>query len=78
MNQTDIKNLKFLLNADTSQLREWYNSASNQELMYAKNLLDQYHTMLDDEIVSMQIEEKLRTMPLWLEAQSVISMVSSK
>lgn len=49
MNQHDRDNLNFLMTAADSVLREWYSSASEEDLIYAQELLDEYQSELDRE-----------------------------
>ena len=49
MNQHDRDNLNFLMTASDSVLREWYSSASEEDLIYAQELLSAYEMELDRE-----------------------------
>lgn len=75
MNQYDLDNLRFLLSRSPKQLREWYDTASDSDLCYAGQLMDQYAALLEDEILSTQIERKIEQMPVLLEAQAVIAAI---
>ena len=42
----DLNNLTFLLNASTEQMDEWHREAGPEDIVYANELLDRYHTEL--------------------------------
>lgn len=75
MNQRDKENLKFLLSSSPEQLREWYNQVSDEDLIYASDLMDRYAAYLEWEIKSQQIERELAAMTVLTEAQAVIAAV---
>ena len=75
MDQHDQGNLRFLLSCSPEQLKAWYNTASNQDLVYAGELLDKYAQFLEWEIQSEKIEKQLASMPVLVEAQAVIATV---
>ena len=49
MNQHDRDNLNFLMTASDEVLREWYSMASEDDLLYAQELLSAYEMELDRE-----------------------------
>lgn len=49
MNQYDRDNLNFLMTASDEVLREWYSLASEDDLLYAQELLSEYEMELDRE-----------------------------
>ena len=49
MNQHDRDNLNFLMTAADEVLREWYSMASEDDLIYAQELLSAYEMELDCE-----------------------------
>lgn len=49
MNQHDRDNLNFLMTSSDEVLREWYSSASEDDLLYAQELLSAYEMELDRE-----------------------------
>lgn len=75
MDQYDRANLKFLLSCDSRQLREWYNTVSDEDLIYASNLMERYAEYLEYEIQAQRVESKLQSMPVLLEAQAVIAAI---
>ena len=75
MNQRDKENLKFLLSSSPERLREWYNQVSDEDLIYASDLMDRYAAYLEWEIKSQQIERELAAMTVLTEAQAVIAAV---
>lgn len=52
MSDRDRQNLNFLLNADHNTLREWYDSASVDDLLYAQELFQAKTT----ELIMQEIE----------------------
>jgi len=75
MNQRDKENLKFLLSSSPDQLLKWYNQVSDEDLIYASDLMDRYAVYLEWEIKSQQIEHELAAMTVLTEAQAVIAAV---
>lgn len=75
MNQRDLDNIRFLVNCTPEQLREWYNSADEGDLIYASHIMDLYEQYLENEIAYQRIEKQILAMPVMLEAQAVIAMV---
>ena len=49
MNQHDRDNLNFLMTASDEVLHEWYSQASEDDLLYAQELLSEYEMELDRE-----------------------------
>ena len=77
MDQRDLDNIRFLVNCSPEQLRSWYGSASDEDLIYASVIMDQYALYLETEIQYQLIEKQIQAMPVMIEAQAVISMVSN-
>lgn len=75
MDQHDQDNLRFLLSCSPNQLKQWYNTASDEDLLYASELMDRYAIYLEYEIRADKIERKLATMPVLTEAQAVIAAI---
>lgn len=75
MDQFDQANLKFLLNCNSQQLREWYNTVSDDDLRYASELMERYADFLETEVRAQRIELELQSMPVMVEAQAVIAMI---
>jgi hypothetical protein len=75
MTQNDINNLSFLMNADQQTLKNWYASASMEDLIYATELLDQYEVVLENELLFAKIDKQISAMPVMFEAQAVIAAV---
>lgn len=75
MNQHDQDNLRFLLNCSPTQLKKWYQTADDNDLLYASELLERYGVLLDFEIMSSKVEKQLAAMPVLTEAQAVIAAV---
>jgi hypothetical protein len=53
MNKADLSNLRFLLKADETTLREWYNNAVEDDILYAIELLNEVSLDLIDEAVGL-------------------------
>ena len=75
MNSQDQANLKFLLSASQEQLFTWYTAASDDDIVYASELLNRYNSLLDDELLGMAIDQAIESMPVLVEAQAVIAAV---
>jgi hypothetical protein len=52
MNDRDKGNLMFLLNLPTKQLKQWYTEVSEDDRLYAEELLVQAHLMTIDAAVA--------------------------
>ena len=52
MNDHDKSNLMFLLNLPTRQLKQWYTEVSEDDRLYAEELLTQAHLMTIDAAVA--------------------------
>lgn len=55
MNAHDSSNLMFLMSMSTSQLKQWYMDVSEDDRLYAEELLAQAHLMaIDARVAQMQ------------------------
>jgi hypothetical protein len=77
VNQHDLDNIRFLLNRTPDQLREWYNSVSDEDLRYANEIMEQYAWYIEDQIQELTVESRL-SQKLWTESQSVIAMIKGQ
>lgn len=75
MNQRDLDNVRFLINCTPEQLRNWYDSVSEADLIYASLIMENYASLLETEIKFQNIEQQIAAMPVMTEAQAVIAMV---
>jgi len=75
MDQHDVENIRFLLSRTPEQLREWYNSVSDEDLLYASLILENYADFLRQENITLEIERQIEQMPVLTEAQAVIAAV---
>jgi len=75
VNYNDRLILKFLLGCSSEDLKKWYDTVSDEVLLYAVELLERYADYLEFEITSSKIEKQLTTMSVLLEAQAVIAAV---
>ena len=55
MNAHDRSNLNFLLNADSNTLSSWYRTSTYDDIVYAKELLNQYQNELDERKIEQQL-----------------------
>lgn len=75
MTKLDLENIRFLLSRTPKQLREWYDTVSVHELVYASHIMDIYADYLNTEILFNKIEQDINDMPVLLDAQAVIASV---
>ena len=64
MNAHDTNNLMFLLSLNTKRLKEWYMEVSEDDRLYAEELLAQAHLVA--------IDASVAKMPQFKEAQKVL------
>ena len=64
MNAHDTSNLLFLLSLNTKRLKEWYMEVSEDDRLYAEELLAQAHLVA--------IDARVAKMPQFKEAQKVL------
>lgn len=57
MNKYDRKNLLFLLNSSCGKLEEWSQEVSEDDLVYAEELLDAYQKELDTKLAKIARDE---------------------
>ena len=75
MNQRDLANIRFLLACTPDQLKDWYNSVSEDGLVYASLIMEHYAALLETEVEFAEIDKQIEAMPVMTEAQAVIAMV---
>lgn len=75
MNSDDYALLGFLINADQTNLQEWYKQTSDEELIRANFLLDLYRNYLEQIRVLDEIDMTISNMSVLTEAQAVIASV---
>lgn len=78
MNKEDLDNLEFFLSADPETLKNWYQHASDADLIYANHLFNLYHTYLEHETLCIKIEKEIMAMPVMTEAQAIIAAVRER
>lgn len=76
--QHDRNNLNFLLSADPETLKSWYRSCSNDDLLYAKSLLDAFALEIHEDIKTQLIDSQLDMMKNFTEATAVLSYIREK
>jgi hypothetical protein len=57
MTPRDKANLEFILNLTPSRLAAWYAQASEDDVQYATELLEQYESQLNEEEMELAMEE---------------------
>jgi len=77
-NQHDRNNLNFLLSVDQETLKLWYKNCSNDDLLYAKSLLDAFALEIHEEIKTQLIDSQLDKMKHFTEATAVLSYIREK
>jgi len=75
VNQRDLANIRFLLACTPDQLKDWYNSVSDDDLVYASLIMEHYAILLETEVEFAKIDQQIEDMPVMTEAQAVIAMV---
>jgi hypothetical protein len=58
VDERDQANLEFLMNATAQALAQWYEQASEDDLAYAHELLDQYAQLLDQRALSTELQHR--------------------
>ena len=64
MSQHDKENLVFLLNLSHDALHQWFHQASDDDIIYAEELMAQAHIMA--------IDARVAQLPQFKEAQEVL------
>lgn len=77
-NSHDRNNLNFLLCLDNHSLKQWYKVCSDDDLLYAKKLLDAYSLEIEEETKKNLIEETLNNTKYFTEATAVLSYIREK
>ncbi len=77
-NQHDRNNLNFLLSVDSETLSMWYKNCTNDDLLYAKSLLDAFALEICEQLKTQLIEDSLSTMKYFTEATAVLSYIREK
>jgi hypothetical protein len=75
MTQDDQRLIDFLLSAGPQELRDWYNQASDEDLIYASYLMDVYGHELEDQLRADCIDREIAQMKTLTLAQAVIAAV---
>jgi len=75
MNEFEQQFVRFLLTADEKTLKTWYLQASDNDILEAAALMDRFAEFLEDELITLKIENQIETMPVLIEAQAVIASI---
>ena len=75
MNEFEQQFVRFLLTADKETLKTWYLQASDNDILEAAALMDRFAAFLEDELLTLNIENQIATMPVLFEAQAVIASI---
>jgi hypothetical protein len=78
MNEHDRLNLAFLLNADPAVLLDWMNIVTDDDILYAWELLEQYTFSLEEQILIDRIDEKLKDFSFYPDADKVLNRFTVK
>lgn len=73
MNEHDRNNLQFLLNASEATLRDWYITVSDDDHVYASELLDQYAAELRNQNPEEIFFEAQLAVSPWPEAEALLN-----
>ena len=73
MNDHDRGNLMFLMRSDSKTLKQWFETATADDLAYAQELLAAYNAELDEQNRALDIEDALDNVKVYPEAQAVLA-----
>ena len=77
-NEHDRNNLRFLMNSNRETLRKWYATCSEDDILYAKSLLDALALEIAEEMKTSLIESQIDSMKNFTEATAVLSYIREK
>ncbi len=77
-NEHDRNNLRFLMNSSRETLRKWYATCSEDDILYAKSLLDALALEIAEEMKTSLIESQIDSMKNFTEATAVLSYIREK
>jgi len=77
-NEHDRNNLRFLMNTNRETLIKWYESSSEDDILYAKSLLDAFDLEINENNKTQLIDSQLDTMKYFTEATAVLSYIREK
>jgi len=77
-NEHDRNNLRFLMNSNRETLRKWYATCSEDDILYAKSLLDALALEIAEEMKTSLIESQIDSMKHFTEATAVLSYIREK
>lgn len=72
MDENDLNNLRFLLNASEATLKDWYITVTDDDHVYASELLDWYSNELRNQSNDLLIDSRLASEP-WTESQTLLN-----
>lgn len=77
-NDEDRKNLAFLIRASEETLKDWYKTCTDDDIVYAQELMHAFALELNEAAIEMRIECELASMDEYSESISVIETVKEK
>jgi len=75
MDKHDRDNLEFLLSLERENFQEWYDSITEDDRLYAQEIIAQAALELQEQAEAMVIEGRLAKMKRFTLAERVIEMV---
>lgn len=75
MDKHDRDNLDFLLSLKGKKFNEWYNSITEDDQLYAQEIIAQAAVELQEQSAALVIEGRLALMDRYALAEQVIEMV---
>jgi hypothetical protein len=75
MDKHDRDNLEFLLSLERENFQEWYDSITEDDQLYAQEIIAQAALELQEQAEAMVIEGRLAKMKRFALAERVIEMV---
>lgn len=71
MDENDMDNLRFLLNASEATIKEWYITVSDDDHQYASELLEWYAGELRNQSADLLTDSRLASEP-WTESSNLL------
>lgn len=70
MNENDLSNLIFLLEASEETLMDWWENTTEDDHDYAKELLDRYSDNINEYKIELQLENTD-----WFESENILGRI---
>ena len=75
MNDHDRQNLNFLLHSSPEVIADWFTKVSEDDVAYARELLDMAAEELRQDAIALRIEAELAFMDRFEQAEAVIGKI---